>query len=256
MVVDQGTGQIVESMTYDSWGRITSGEITIVPFGFAGGLYDTDTKLVRFGARDYDPEIGRWVAKEPASIALVPNKFSYAFDDPVNLIDPAGTYPFERDLKDDWDPLYPIKVEAQADAFVPTMQAVAIMVASELVVGGIVGWLGTRLAMICGAGARGAKAMAAARSACTTGQCDDMARILIDELGEGELVTLLPKGRGPLPTAPGVTTEPWSYHTAVRLPNGGVLDPLTNTAYPSVNAWRAAVTGEAEVSVMIGGAVQ
>jgi len=29
------------------------------PFGFAGGLYDRDTNLVRFGARDYDPETGR-----------------------------------------------------------------------------------------------------------------------------------------------------------------------------------------------------
>jgi RHS repeat-associated protein len=30
------------------------------PFGFAGGLYDPDTKLTRFGARDYDASIGRW----------------------------------------------------------------------------------------------------------------------------------------------------------------------------------------------------
>lgn len=29
------------------------------PFGFAGGLYDRDTRLVPFGARDYDPETGR-----------------------------------------------------------------------------------------------------------------------------------------------------------------------------------------------------
>ncbi len=29
------------------------------PFGFAGGLYDLDTKLTRFGARDYDAETSR-----------------------------------------------------------------------------------------------------------------------------------------------------------------------------------------------------
>ena len=34
------------------------------PFGFAGGLYDPDTGLVRFGARDYDAETGRWTSKE------------------------------------------------------------------------------------------------------------------------------------------------------------------------------------------------
>jgi RHS repeat-associated protein len=35
-----------------------------VPFGFAGGLQDKDTGLVRFGYRDYDPDVGRWTAKE------------------------------------------------------------------------------------------------------------------------------------------------------------------------------------------------
>jgi RHS repeat-associated protein len=34
------------------------------PFGFAGGLFDSASGLVRFGARDYDAETGRWVSKE------------------------------------------------------------------------------------------------------------------------------------------------------------------------------------------------
>jgi hypothetical protein len=33
------------------------------PFGFAGGLYDQDTKLVRFGARDYDPNTANGLPK-------------------------------------------------------------------------------------------------------------------------------------------------------------------------------------------------
>jgi len=39
------------------------------PFGFAGGLYDPDTGLVRFGARDYDAAAGRWTAKDPSRFA-------------------------------------------------------------------------------------------------------------------------------------------------------------------------------------------
>ena len=30
------------------------------PLLYAGGLYDADTKLIRFGARDFDPTVGRW----------------------------------------------------------------------------------------------------------------------------------------------------------------------------------------------------
>lgn len=35
------------------------------PFGFAGGIQDPDTGPVLFGARDYDPAIGRFTTKDP-----------------------------------------------------------------------------------------------------------------------------------------------------------------------------------------------
>jgi RHS repeat-associated protein len=61
------------------------------PFGFAGGLYDQDTKLVRFGARDYDPNTGRWTAKDPILFAGGDTDlYGYVLDDPVNRIDPMG----------------------------------------------------------------------------------------------------------------------------------------------------------------------
>ena len=62
-----------------------------IPFGFAGGLYDTDTRLVRFGFRDYDPEIGRWTAKDPIGFAGGDTDlYGYVLNDPVNLVDPDG----------------------------------------------------------------------------------------------------------------------------------------------------------------------
>ncbi|MDH3227374.1 MAG: RHS repeat-associated core domain-containing protein, partial [Thermoleophilia bacterium] len=61
------------------------------PFAFAGGLYDPQTGLTRFGARDYDPITGRWTAKDPLLFAGGDsNLYSYALQDPVNLTDPAG----------------------------------------------------------------------------------------------------------------------------------------------------------------------
>jgi len=63
------------------------------PFGFARGLYDRDTKLVRFGARDYDPEVARWTAKDPILFqGGDTNLYGYVLNDPVNFIDPLGWF--------------------------------------------------------------------------------------------------------------------------------------------------------------------
>ncbi|HHH46990.1 MAG TPA: RHS repeat-associated core domain-containing protein [Thiotrichales bacterium] len=61
------------------------------PFGFAGGLYDPDAGLVRFGARDYDAEVGRWTAVDPILFAGGDtNLYGYVLNDPVNGFDPDG----------------------------------------------------------------------------------------------------------------------------------------------------------------------
>ena len=60
------------------------------PFGYAGGLYDTDTGLVRFGARDYDAQVGRWTAKDPIGLEGGLNTYLYANGDPLRYTDPTG----------------------------------------------------------------------------------------------------------------------------------------------------------------------
>jgi type VI secretion system secreted protein VgrG len=63
------------------------------PFGFAGGLYDRDTGLVRLGVRDYDPQTGRWTAKDPILfVGGDTNLYGYVQNDPVNGIDPWGLF--------------------------------------------------------------------------------------------------------------------------------------------------------------------
>jgi RHS repeat-associated protein len=88
-------GNIVKELDYDSFGNVLldSDPTFTVPFAFAGGLFDPDTGLVRFGARDYDPDTGRWTAKDPIGFAGGDsNLYGYVQNNPVNWIDPLGLY--------------------------------------------------------------------------------------------------------------------------------------------------------------------
>jgi RHS repeat-associated protein len=92
LVTDSG-GNIVKRIDYDSFGNILtdSNENFTIPFGFAGGLHDRDTGLVRFGYRDFLPEIGKWTAKDPILFAGGDsNLYVYVANDPVNWVDPEG----------------------------------------------------------------------------------------------------------------------------------------------------------------------
>ena len=92
LVVDVATGAIAQRMDYDAFGQVlVDTNPGFQPFGFAGGLYDPDTGLVRFGVRDYDAETGRWTAKDPigfGSGAL--SLYGYVLNNPVTWIDPWG----------------------------------------------------------------------------------------------------------------------------------------------------------------------
>ncbi|MCP4347388.1 MAG: RHS repeat-associated core domain-containing protein, partial [Desulfobacterales bacterium] len=99
-IVTDISGKTVKKLDYDSFGNVyyDSDPAFEIPFGFAGGLHDRDTGLVRFGYRDYDPDAGRWTAKDPILfVGRDTDLYGYAFNNPVNYTDSNGLAPIGPD---------------------------------------------------------------------------------------------------------------------------------------------------------------
>jgi RHS repeat-associated protein len=129
VIVDAGTGAVVDVVGRDDFGVvINESSPGFQTFGFGTGQYDVDTGLVRIGARDLDPIVGRWITRDPAGFLASTNVYSYAANDPVNHIDPTGLIPQDkwygfndrdfknwvhRQMKDEGDPNFSKKELAQ-----------------------------------------------------------------------------------------------------------------------------------------------
>jgi len=86
-------GKVVKRMEYDSFGNplLDTCPYFFLPLGFAGGLADRHTGLVRFGFRDYDPRTGRFTAPDPlGDTGGDHDPYDYCVDDPVSAFDPLG----------------------------------------------------------------------------------------------------------------------------------------------------------------------
>jgi RHS repeat-associated protein len=179
LVVDISDGDVKQRMDYDSFGRVieaTSFGYDFQPFGFAGGLYDRDTGLMQFGAREYDPEVGRWLTKDPALLGDGTNLYSYVHQDPINSIDPTGAAAF---------PVVLVGIETFLLVFLADNQdaatGAAIGAAVGLPVGAAVGALGSLAgqwiggALVRSAGGSCSTAGLRVRSGIRAGAADDAA---------------------------------------------------------------------------------
>lgn len=103
-VVNVSSGVPFQETDYDEFGSVLRNEGEgFQPFGFAGGLYDSDTGLVRFGFRDYDPMMGRWLSKDPIGFrGGSSNIHEYVNSDPINFVDPTGLCPTDSSFLGDF----------------------------------------------------------------------------------------------------------------------------------------------------------
>jgi len=92
LIVKSDDGTVVQRLDYTDLGKIIVNTApSFQPFAFAGGIHEEFTKLVKFGERYYDPEVGRWTRKDPILFnGGDSNLYNYVAGDPINAFDPTG----------------------------------------------------------------------------------------------------------------------------------------------------------------------
>ena len=91
----------ISILNHPEYGTVKSNSDGIFSITTEGGLHDRDTGLVRCGHRDYDPDIGRWTAKDPILFAGGDTDlYGYVLNDPINFFDPEGLMGFFQRVRD------------------------------------------------------------------------------------------------------------------------------------------------------------
>jgi RHS repeat-associated protein len=106
VIVNVLTGAVAQTLDFDEFGNVLGDSMPgFQPFGFAGGIQDQNTGLIRFGFRDYHPEVGIWTTKDPIRWSgNQENLYVYVSSDPVNKTDSWGLQtPEQRNCRIDCD---------------------------------------------------------------------------------------------------------------------------------------------------------
>jgi RHS repeat-associated protein len=95
--VTDANGNLVARHDYDAWGRRTRVFGTYrADWGYAGYFVHRASKLNLTWYRAYDPDLGRWVSRDPIEEDGGLNLYGYAGNNPSNLNDPNGLAPKDK----------------------------------------------------------------------------------------------------------------------------------------------------------------
>lgn len=87
-------GNVVSRYEYDPYGRTTTmSGTTSSDFGFTGLYRHSRSSLDLAGHRAYDPDLGRWLNRDPAGEDGGQNLYVYARNNPANATDTSGLCP-------------------------------------------------------------------------------------------------------------------------------------------------------------------
>jgi RHS repeat-associated protein len=91
--VVNNAGVVDGRIAYNPWGAQTSNTLTsaaTTPFGYNGGYTDNTTTRIKYGARYYNPTLGRFTQEDPSGYSDGPNRQTYAGNNPTSYTDPTG----------------------------------------------------------------------------------------------------------------------------------------------------------------------
>jgi RHS repeat-associated protein len=86
-------GRVGDVLGYEPFGRTISTASTPARYGFTGREREGDN-LYYLRARYYHAGLARFLSEDPLGLAAGVNAYAYAFNDPVNAVDPTGLRTF------------------------------------------------------------------------------------------------------------------------------------------------------------------
>ena len=93
VAVLDGTGAVVNREEYTPYGETSLGGYARKRYRFTGSERDGESGLSYHGARYLAAHLGRWISTDPAGLVDGLNLYRYVRNNPVTLVDPAGTDP-------------------------------------------------------------------------------------------------------------------------------------------------------------------
>ena len=101
-IVTNADGSYFSELRYSAFGEIRfSYNITPTGYRYTGQLAQAEIGLYYYGARWYDPNLGRFVQADTivpgAGNPMAWDRYAYVLNNPIRLVDPSGHVPFHRD---------------------------------------------------------------------------------------------------------------------------------------------------------------